>query len=81
MGEALEQDRLRPEHEDPELVSQLIWAAMHGIVSLEIAKGKDTWITWRPIKDRVRGMIELILHGVVKEEAPVKRARSKKRQA
>ncbi|MEO6572293.1 MAG: TetR/AcrR family transcriptional regulator [Polyangiaceae bacterium] len=81
VGEAFEQDRLRPEHEDPELVSQLIWAAMHGIVSLEIAKGKDTWITWRPIKDRVRGMIELVLHGVVKEEAPAKRARSKKGEA
>jgi len=71
--QALKEGRLRPEHTDAALVAQTIWAASHGVVSLEIAKGNECgWITWRPLDDRVRLMIAVIIDAFVAPEAPAK---------
>jgi AcrR family transcriptional regulator len=60
--QAMAEGRLRPELKDAALVAQTIWAASHGVVSLQIAKGDETgWITWRPLEDRVRMMIDVII--------------------
>ena len=42
---------------DPELVAQTLWAAVHGVASLEIAMNHDQWIEWRPLKDRRAAMM------------------------
>src|SRR5205085_122655 len=34
-------------YRDPEMVAQVLWASIHGIVSLHIARAQDTWIPWR----------------------------------
>jgi AcrR family transcriptional regulator len=60
--EAMARGRLRPEHTDAELVAQTIWAATHGVASLEIAHGCEKgWVAWRPIEDRIRMMVDLVL--------------------
>jgi AcrR family transcriptional regulator len=59
---------------DPDLVSQVIWSAMHGLVSLEIAKCNDTWVDWRPIAERGRVMVDMILGGLVETEGRGQRA-------
>jgi AcrR family transcriptional regulator len=56
---------------DPDLASQVIWSAIHGVVSLEIAKCNDTWVDWRPIEERTRHMVDMILHGVLNTARPV----------
>lgn len=65
VGQAVASGHLRPEYNDAELTSQIVWAAMHGLIALEIAKGNDPWVEWRPIEQRVEAMLDLILHGIV----------------
>jgi AcrR family transcriptional regulator len=57
----------RDEVRDPELVSQTLWAAAHGVISLEIAKGCDAWVDWRPLPIRVETMLEVTLRGFLKD--------------
>lgn len=57
---------LRDDLTDHDLVAQVIWAAIHGVVSLEIAKCTDAWVDWRPIDERTRQVVEMILHGLLK---------------
>jgi AcrR family transcriptional regulator len=60
--------RLREELDDVDLVSQVIWAGIHGVVALEIAKCKDEWVAWRPIEDRTKATIDMIANGLLKAE-------------
>ena len=62
--EASAQGRLKPELTDPDLVSQVIWAGVHGVISLEIAKCQDAWVDWRPIEARTHLMIDVLIEGV-----------------
>jgi AcrR family transcriptional regulator len=64
--QAIREKRFRPGLDDVELLSQTIWAGMHGVVSLHIAKCNDTWVEWRGLEDRARMMLELLLNGLVK---------------
>ena len=59
---------LRDDLTDHDLVAQVIWAAIHGVVSLEIAKCNDTWVDWRPVDERTRQVVEMTLHGLLKAE-------------
>ena len=40
-----------PELSDADLVSQMVWAGTHGVVSLHIAKCNDDWIDWRDARE------------------------------
>ena len=64
--QAIAEKRLRPEYSDIELVSQTMWAGVHGVVSLSIAKECDPWVEWRPIKKRVTTMIDILVDGLAK---------------
>ncbi len=57
----------REEFHDAELVSQTLWAAVHGVISLEIAKHCDEWVDWRPMEKRTRAMLDSVLRGMLKE--------------
>jgi AcrR family transcriptional regulator len=61
----------REEVQDAELVSQTLWAAVHGVVSLNIAKCKDPWVEWRPMPERAEMMLDVTLRGLVKESSPL----------
>ncbi len=52
---------------DPDLISQTLWAAVHGVISLQIAKCNDGWVDWRPLKDRATLMLDVTLRGMLKE--------------
>ena len=67
MQEAIATGRLRPELADADLVSQTLWAAIHGAISLEIAKCNDAWVDWRPIEDRIEMMLDVTLRGIRRE--------------
>ena len=61
------QGRFRDDLTDVDLAAQVIWSAMHGVVSLEIAKCKDEWVEWRPVEERAQAVIDMIIHGLLKE--------------
>ena len=62
LAEALAAGRLRPGLDDLDLLTQTVWAGIHGVVSLEIAKCNDDWVDWRPAAERVRLMIDFVAH-------------------
>jgi len=62
--QAIDAGCFREELRDAEVISQTLWATVHGVISLEIAKGSDVWVDWRPIKDRVEMMIDVTFRGL-----------------
>ena len=65
VADAVEQKLLRPELKDVDLVTQTVWAAVHGVVSLDIAKCNDPWVDWRAMKKRAEAMVDAIVAGIV----------------
>lgn len=64
LEQAALEGRLKPEYRDIELVSQLVWSGVHGIISLEIAKCKDQWVEWAPIEARARMMVDMLVSSI-----------------
>lgn len=58
--------RFRAGLTDAALVAQTVWAAIHGVISLEIAKSHDRWVDWRPVKKRVDLMLDVMIRGLTK---------------
>ncbi len=78
--EAIDAKRLRPGLTDAELLAQTSWATMHGVVSLEIAMGSEQgWVNWRPLEDRTRMVLEMILRGMVVDFTPEPPTKKKRR--
>jgi AcrR family transcriptional regulator len=67
-AEAIASGHLRPELGDADLVSQMVWAGIHGVVSLHIAKRNDDWVDWRDTKKTAHALIEVMIRGFVREE-------------
>lgn len=66
--QAIDAGAFREGISDAELVSQTFWAAVHGVISLHIAKQfSDSWVDWRPLEQRVELMLDAVLHGMRKE--------------
>jgi hypothetical protein len=63
VSEAMKAGRFRPDLKDPELVAQVFWAAVHGLVSLRLTKADDPWIKWRPVKQLARTIVEALVRG------------------
>jgi len=67
--EAINAGCFREGVQDAELVSQTLWASAHGVISLNIAKGKDRWVDWRPLRQRAEMMLDITLRGLLKENS------------
>lgn len=63
--EALQKGAFREEHKDSELLTQMLWAGVHGVASLQITHGNDPWITWRSLERRAKLMCETSLRGLL----------------
>ncbi len=70
LAECIARGLFRPELQDVELLAQTLWASVHGVVSLHIAKGRDGWIHWRPVKQRFDTIFDALLRGI-RREGPV----------
>jgi AcrR family transcriptional regulator len=66
--EAIAAGRFLPELTDADLLAQIHWAGMHGVVSLQIAKCNDDWIDWRDPADRTRLMLDVLIRGLVRQD-------------
>ncbi len=67
VADAIAAGRFRPEFADPETVAQMLWAVVHGVVALHIAKGSDAWIDWRPARETAALAIAAALRGIVRD--------------
>jgi AcrR family transcriptional regulator len=68
IGQCIEAGLFRAEFSEVEAVSQILWASVHGIVSLQIAKGCETWVEWVPVQRLAGMLIEMQLKGLLKED-------------
>jgi AcrR family transcriptional regulator len=66
VAEAIEKKRLLPSLKDAQLVAQIVWAGVHGVISLRMAKGNDPWIDWRPLKKTASLAIDTMIRGLLK---------------
>lgn len=64
--DAIHAGRFREELQDAELISQTLWASVHGVISLDIAKCKDPWVEWRPLQERAEMMLDVTLRGMLR---------------
>lgn len=64
--EAIATGRLRPELTDPDVVAQVLWACVHGLASLHIAKGHDEWVHWRDARETGRLLIDALNQGILR---------------
>jgi len=64
---AIDAGRFREELQDAELISQTLWAAVHGVIALNIAKCSDPWVDWRPLQQRAEMMLDVTLRGLIRE--------------
>jgi AcrR family transcriptional regulator len=67
--QAIDAGCFRGELKDPEIISQTLWAAVHGVISLHIAKCKDAWVEWRPLGERAQMMLDVTLRGMMREKS------------
>lgn len=74
VSEALAAGLFRPEYTDAEELTQICWAAAHGLVALQNIKAGDSWMQWRDARTTARRLIDATLNGLVKAEA-VKRVK------
>jgi AcrR family transcriptional regulator len=65
VGEAIAHRLFRKELDDVDLVAQTVWAGVHGVVALQIAKSNDAALQWAPFNDRAEAMIELLIDGLI----------------
>jgi AcrR family transcriptional regulator len=56
----------RDEYHDADLLSQIVWGGVHGVASLHLIMGNDTWIQWRPVEEVALTAVEVMIRGLVK---------------
>jgi AcrR family transcriptional regulator len=69
VGEAHAQGVFREDLRDSELLTQVLWSAVHGIASLDISHGDCEWVEWRSLDRRAKVLSEAILRGMLTEKA------------
>jgi AcrR family transcriptional regulator len=58
--EVIVSGRFKPEYSDVEEVAQMLWSAMHGVVSIQIAKQNDPWVDFRDARTLAARMREAL---------------------
>ena len=70
VAEALAAGRFHPGLTDPDLISQVFWAGVHGIAALQVVrKEQDPWVEWRPLAQRTRLLIDALVDGLTVKRA------------
>ena len=65
VSEGLAAGRYRPELTNPHEISQMMWAGVHGVVSLWLTHAKDPYVQWNPPIETVRTLIDVTIRGAV----------------
>lgn len=66
VAEGIVAGSFRPEFNDVEELTQILWGSVHGILSLQIAKGNDSWIEWRDARRTAVKLADAALRGVAR---------------
>ncbi len=66
VSEGLAAGRYRPELSNPHEISQMMWAGIHGVISLWLTHCDDPYIEWHPPLETIRTLIDVTIRGAVK---------------
>lgn len=66
---ALVDGRFRDDLRDPELLTQTLWAAVHGVAAIEITHADCPWLELRSVERRSRLMCAAVLRGLLRDPA------------
>lgn len=55
----------KPEHQDIAGITQLLWSGLHGVLSLQLVRGKYPAIPWKPVNAAAETMVECLLDGLM----------------
>ncbi len=69
LEEATKQKRFHKDHQDVDLLAQTFFAALHGVLSLQVVQFRDRWIPWRPLKSRVDLVLDTLIAGFAAKPA------------
>jgi AcrR family transcriptional regulator len=64
--EGLAAGAFRDEYRDADLLAQVVWSGVHGVASLHLIMGCDTWVKWRPVEQVARTAVEVMIRGLVR---------------
>jgi AcrR family transcriptional regulator len=67
IAEGIAKRRFRPELDDADLLSQVVWEATHGAISLQIAKCHDDWVPWQPVQKSAELVIDALIRGLTRK--------------
>jgi AcrR family transcriptional regulator len=74
VSDLMESGALRAGLDDVDLVSQTVWATMHGAAALELNLDKNKpWLDFRPRAERVAAALELVAQGILREPEKARR--------
>ena len=86
--EGIEAGRFSPQLSDADLVTQTLWAGVHGVASLAIVKADDPWVDCRPADALAHLMCDSIIAGLTagarrraRSVATKRTSRSRRREA
>lgn len=67
--EAIAAGRFRPEFSDPELVSQVLWAGVHGLAVIHLqSPGKyHPWLDLRDADETAAALTDVVLRGILRD--------------
>ena len=66
VAEALAAGVFREEYQDADLLSQVVWSAVHGVASLHLIMKKGEWIQWRPVEDVALTAVDVVIRGLIR---------------
>jgi AcrR family transcriptional regulator len=69
VAQAIASLRFRPDVNDVDLVTQTLWAGLHGVVSLHAARTRDSDVPWRPLHQTVNVVIDSLLRGFARSRS------------
>jgi AcrR family transcriptional regulator len=67
IGTCMTQGLFRDDLDDVSEIAQMFWAAIHGLVSLHLAKGNENWVTWLPTRHLAEKLIDLHIRGLLRD--------------
>ena len=66
VAEALAAGAFRDEYRDADLLSQVVWSAVHGVAAFHLIMSKGEWIQWRPAEEVAHTAIDVVIRGLVR---------------
>jgi AcrR family transcriptional regulator len=65
--EAIDCGKLRAGIEDPDELAQLLWGALHGLISIHLLKQHQEWVPLRDLKTTARLSMDTLFRGLLRE--------------